>query len=201
MVSLVGRFRPQHWCLCFLLVAACMQRGLSTLERPTKLQSAPQMSDQKNIGGFSANCSVPNSADDSADDENAGFDGDDDNTFSSKHARRMGVQRNARLAADDETEDDNWRVEGTDWQGDLGRSVDLPWPGHHKHRHLLIGVLTQPYYSWNMTKPDAEHTGRDKLFIGASYVRLLEAGGAQVVPVFHDSTDEEFEKVSLEFFQ
>ncbi|GAQ81738.1 Class I glutamine amidotransferase-like protein [Klebsormidium nitens] len=153
------------------------------------------MSGHKSIGVVSANCSVPNSADDSADDENAGFDGDDDDDVSLKPARRMGVQGNEKLAPEDESEDDSWRVEGTDWQGDLGRSVDLPWPGHHKHRHLLIGVLTQPYYSWNMTKPDAEHTGLDKLFIGASYVRLLEAGGAQVVPVFHDSTDEEFEKV------
>jgi hypothetical protein len=203
-----------------------MQCVLSTMEETGQLHSAllSSTASQEFSQEGQANCSLPypdTSDHSSADDENAELDNDPDLSVYNARKVNVGVTRLMQASEDkdemretkdhkqgsvgqssqgeppeEDTEDDGWRVEGTGWLGDLGRSVDLPFPGHHKHRHLLIGVLTQPYYNWNMTKPDEEHTGLDKSFIAVSVVRMLEAGGAQVVPVFHDSTDEEFEKAS-----
>jgi hypothetical protein len=203
-----------------------MQCVLSTMEETGQLHSTllSSTASQEFSQEGQAYCSLPHpdtSDHSSADDENAELD--DDSDFSTYNARKVNVgvtrlkqasedsnelretkdhkqgsvgQSSQEKSLEEDTEDDGWRVEGTDWLGDLGRSVDLPFPGHHKHRHLLIGVLTQQYYNWNKTKPDEEHSGLDKSFIAVSVVRMLEAGGAQVVPVFHDSTDEEFEKAS-----
>jgi Peptidase C26 len=53
--------------------------------------------------------------------------------------------------------------------------LDVPTPAP------VIGVLTQPLH----------REGVEMLYIAASYVKWVEAGGAQVVPVFSDRSEEE----------
>lgn len=62
----------------------------------------------------------------------------------------------------------------------------------------VIGVFTHPYYGPGLHPGRASDKGAAKLagsMIGASYVKLLQAGGAQVVPIFYDSTSEELREV------
>mmetsp|Transcript_104082 Transcript_104082/g.293503 ORF Transcript_104082/g.293503 Transcript_104082/m.293503 type:complete len:335 (+) Transcript_104082:201-1205(+) len=53
----------------------------------------------------------------------------------------------------------------------------------------IIGILTQPFGTESGTNASAEGIS----YIAASYVKLVESGGARVAPIYYDSSDAELQ--------